>query len=144
MPSLEEDISDDDNSSVFGGSPVQNPEQNDTNLDTDIPEEPGHFTRTQKNHPAYLVIGDINFPMLTRNMCKSNGLKDLQSGLLAWFVSQNKHKKVHEALKEPSWIEAMQEELLQFKLQKVWSLVDLPKGQRAIGTSGFTETRRMK
>ncbi|GKE50031.1 putative ribonuclease H-like domain-containing protein, partial [Tanacetum coccineum] len=28
----------------------------------------------------------------------------------------------------------MQEELLQFKLQKVWILVDLPKGHRAIGT----------
>ncbi|GKD21411.1 putative ribonuclease H-like domain-containing protein [Tanacetum coccineum] len=30
--------------------------------------------------------------------------------------------------------EAMQEELLQFKLQNVWVLVDLPKGHRAIGT----------
>ncbi|GJS74958.1 retrovirus-related pol polyprotein from transposon TNT 1-94 [Tanacetum coccineum] len=30
--------------------------------------------------------------------------------------------------------EAMQEKLLQFKLQKVWILVDLPKGHRAIGT----------
>ncbi|GKF33780.1 putative ribonuclease H-like domain-containing protein, partial [Tanacetum coccineum] len=28
----------------------------------------------------------------------------------------------------------MQEELLQFKLQKVWTMVDLPKGKRAIGT----------
>ncbi|GJR29390.1 putative ribonuclease H-like domain-containing protein [Tanacetum coccineum] len=28
----------------------------------------------------------------------------------------------------------MQEELLQFKLQKVWTLADLPKGKRAIGT----------
>ncbi|GJV46254.1 putative ribonuclease H-like domain-containing protein [Tanacetum coccineum] len=28
----------------------------------------------------------------------------------------------------------MQKELLQFKLQKVWTLVDLPKGKRAIGT----------
>ena len=28
----------------------------------------------------------------------------------------------------------MQEELLQFQLQKVWKLVDLPKGQRTIGT----------
>ncbi|GJT45425.1 putative ribonuclease H-like domain-containing protein [Tanacetum coccineum] len=31
-------------------------------------------------------------------------------------------------------VEAMQEELLQFKLQKVWTLVDLPNGKRAIGT----------
>ncbi|GKA95394.1 ribonuclease H-like domain-containing protein [Tanacetum coccineum] len=31
-------------------------------------------------------------------------------------------------------IEAMQEELLQFKLQEVWTLVDLPNGKKAIGT----------
>nr|GEZ05728.1 hypothetical protein [Tanacetum cinerariifolium] len=36
--------------------------------------------------------------------------------------------RVHQALKDPSWIEAMQEELLQFKMQKVWILVDLPHG----------------
>nr|GEY21340.1 putative ribonuclease H-like domain-containing protein [Tanacetum cinerariifolium] len=39
-----------------------------------------------------------------------------------------------QALKDPSWIEARQEELLQFKIQKVWILVDLPYGKRAIGT----------
>nr|GEY80171.1 putative ribonuclease H-like domain-containing protein [Tanacetum cinerariifolium] len=43
-------------------------------------------------------------------------------------------KRVHQALKDPSWIEAMQEELLQFKMQKFWVLVDLPYGKRAIGT----------
>nr|GFA02303.1 putative ribonuclease H-like domain-containing protein [Tanacetum cinerariifolium] len=35
---------------------------------------------------------------------------------------------------DPSWVEAMQEELLQFKIQKVWTLVDCPKGVRPIGT----------
>ncbi|GKG22711.1 putative ribonuclease H-like domain-containing protein, partial [Tanacetum coccineum] len=43
-------------------------------------------------------------------------------------------KKVIQALLDPSWIEAMQDELLQFKLQKVWTLVDLPYGKRAIAT----------
>ncbi|GJV63191.1 putative ribonuclease H-like domain-containing protein [Tanacetum coccineum] len=43
-------------------------------------------------------------------------------------------KKVIHALKDPSWIEAMRDELLQFKLQKVLTLVDLPNGKRAIGT----------
>nr|GEV44668.1 putative ribonuclease H-like domain-containing protein [Tanacetum cinerariifolium] len=43
-------------------------------------------------------------------------------------------KRVYQALKDPSWIEAMQEELLQLKMQKVWILVDLPYGKRAIGT----------
>nr|GEW95654.1 hypothetical protein [Tanacetum cinerariifolium] len=36
--------------------------------------------------------------------------------------------------KDPSWIEAMQEELLQFKLQEVYTLVDLPIEKRAMGT----------
>ncbi|GKA29872.1 retrovirus-related pol polyprotein from transposon TNT 1-94 [Tanacetum coccineum] len=43
-------------------------------------------------------------------------------------------KRVIQALKDLSWIEAMQEELLQFKLQQVWTLVDLPYGKRAIST----------
>nr|GEV37746.1 retrotransposon protein, putative, unclassified [Tanacetum cinerariifolium] len=43
-------------------------------------------------------------------------------------------KRVHQALKDPSWIEAVQKELLQFKMQKVWVLVDLPYEKRAIGT----------
>nr|GFC56949.1 putative ribonuclease H-like domain-containing protein [Tanacetum cinerariifolium] len=33
--------------------------------------------------------------------------------------SQEEPKRIHQALKDPSWIEAMQEELLQFKMQKV-------------------------
>nr|GEV26553.1 ribonuclease H-like domain-containing protein [Tanacetum cinerariifolium] len=37
-------------------------------------------------------------------------------------------KKIFDALKDPSWVEAMQEELPQFKIQNVWVLVDCPKG----------------
>ncbi|GJT32528.1 putative ribonuclease H-like domain-containing protein [Tanacetum coccineum] len=60
--------------------------------------------------------------------------KDFQNCLFACFLSQEEPKKVIQALKDPSWIEAMQEELLQFKLQWVWTLMDLPNGKRAIGT----------
>ncbi|GJT87212.1 putative ribonuclease H-like domain-containing protein [Tanacetum coccineum] len=38
--------------------------------------------------------------------------------LLACFLSQVEPKKVTQALTDPSWIKAMQDELLQFKLQK--------------------------
>ncbi|GJW55674.1 hypothetical protein Tco_0099759 [Tanacetum coccineum] len=60
--------------------------------------------------------------------------KDYQNYLVACFLSQIEPKKVTQALQDPSWIEAMQDELLQFSLQKVWRLVDLPKGKHAIGT----------
>ncbi|GJS49518.1 putative ribonuclease H-like domain-containing protein [Tanacetum coccineum] len=39
-------------------------------------------------------------------------------------------KNISQALQDESWVEAMQEELLQFKLQKVWVLVDLPYGKK--------------
>ncbi|GKD05455.1 putative ribonuclease H-like domain-containing protein, partial [Tanacetum coccineum] len=39
---------------------------------------------------------------------------------------------IAKALSDSSWVEAMQEELLQFKLQQVWKLVDFPNGKRAI------------
>ncbi|GJZ37931.1 putative ribonuclease H-like domain-containing protein [Tanacetum coccineum] len=60
--------------------------------------------------------------------------QDLHTCLFACFLSQEEPKRVSKALSDPAWVEAMQEELLQFKLQKVWILVDLPKGHRAIGT----------
>nr|GFB03589.1 putative ribonuclease H-like domain-containing protein [Tanacetum cinerariifolium] len=59
---------------------------------------------------------------------------DFHTCMFACFLSQEEPKRVHQALKDPSWIEAMQEELLQIKMQKVWVLVDLPHGKRAIGT----------
>ncbi|GJW06994.1 putative ribonuclease H-like domain-containing protein [Tanacetum coccineum] len=39
----------------------------------------------------------------------------------------------NQIIRYPSWVEAMQEELLRFKIQKVWTLVDIPYGKKAIG-----------
>ncbi|GJT41556.1 retrovirus-related pol polyprotein from transposon TNT 1-94, partial [Tanacetum coccineum] len=69
-------------------------------------------TRIHKDHPIDHVIGDVQSSVQTRK----------------------EPKRVSKALSDPAWVEAMQEELLQFKLQNVWVLVDLPKGHRAIGT----------
>ncbi|GJR10731.1 putative ribonuclease H-like domain-containing protein [Tanacetum coccineum] len=49
-------------------------------------------------------------------------------------VMNNKPKKILEALEDESWVAAMQEELMQFKIQKLWVLVDLPYEKKAIGT----------
>ncbi|GJV32665.1 putative ribonuclease H-like domain-containing protein [Tanacetum coccineum] len=43
-------------------------------------------------------------------------------------------KSALQAIDDESWLKAMQEELLQFKIQKVWTLVDLPYSKKAIGT----------
>ncbi|GKB51845.1 hypothetical protein Tco_0902598 [Tanacetum coccineum] len=43
-------------------------------------------------------------------------------------------KDVKEALKDESWVVAMQEELNQFVANDVWELVPLPMSQSVIGT----------
>ncbi|GJS82037.1 putative ribonuclease H-like domain-containing protein [Tanacetum coccineum] len=55
-----------------------------------------------------------------------------------------KPTSIAKALSNLSWVEAMQEELLQFKLQQVWILVDLPIGNRAIGTKWVFKNKKDK
>ncbi|GJS84256.1 putative ribonuclease H-like domain-containing protein [Tanacetum coccineum] len=119
------------------------------NLETIMNVSPIPTTRIHKDHPKDQIIGDINSATQTRRMTKISeehamvsyikkqrrkNHKDYQNCLFACFLSQIEPKKVIQALTNLSWIEVMQEELLQFKLQTVWTLVDLPKGKRAIGT----------
>nr|GEW70216.1 hypothetical protein [Tanacetum cinerariifolium] len=88
-----------------------------TNLETTITVSPIPTTRVHEDHP---INND-----------------DFHTCMFACFLSQEEPKRVHQALKDPSWIEAMQEKLLQFKMQKVWVLVDLPNGKRAIAYASF-------
>ncbi|GKE11492.1 putative ribonuclease H-like domain-containing protein [Tanacetum coccineum] len=119
------------------------------NLETTMNVNPIPTTRIHKDNPKDQIIGDINSATQTRMMTKISEEhamvsyikkqrrtyhKDYQNCLFTYFLSQIESKKVTQALTDPSWIEVMQDELLQFKLQKVWTLVDLPKGKHAIGT----------
>nr|GFA50413.1 putative ribonuclease H-like domain-containing protein [Tanacetum cinerariifolium] len=90
------------------------------NLKSSIPVSPIPTTRIYKDHIVSQIIGDLSSTTQTRSMTRAVKIKE-------------EPKRVHQALKDPSWIEAMQEELLQFKMQKVWVLVDLPYRKRAIG-----------
>ncbi|GJW93372.1 putative ribonuclease H-like domain-containing protein [Tanacetum coccineum] len=105
-------------------STVVNSKADMTNLDTHIHVSPIPTTRIHKDHPVEQIIGDIHSAPQTRRMTKS----------VTEHAMFKEPKKVIQALKDPSWIEAMQEGLLQFKLQQVWTLMDLPNGKRAIGT----------
>ncbi|GJR01304.1 putative ribonuclease H-like domain-containing protein [Tanacetum coccineum] len=51
-------------------------------------------------------------------------------------------RSVAQALEDPSWVDAMQAEMQQFKFQNVWILVDLPKGKYAIGTKWILKNKR--
>ncbi|GJZ60145.1 putative ribonuclease H-like domain-containing protein [Tanacetum coccineum] len=125
------------------------------NLNTFMPVSPIPTTRIHKDHPVEQIIGDFNSTPQTRRMTKNleeHGLfssvqqrtnhKDFQNCLFACFLSQEEPKKVIHALKDSSWIEAMQDDRLQFKLQKVWTLIDLPNGKRAIGTKWVSRNKK--
>nr|GEZ60106.1 hypothetical protein [Tanacetum cinerariifolium] len=114
-----------------------------SNLETNILVSPIPTTRVHKAHHVNQIISDLNSAPQTRSMTrmvKEQGElhqindEDFHTYMFACFLFQEEPKKVPQALKDPSWIKAMQEELLQFKLQQVWVLVDLPKGKRAIGS----------
>ncbi|GJY25578.1 putative ribonuclease H-like domain-containing protein, partial [Tanacetum coccineum] len=66
---------------------------------------------------------------------RRNNHKDFQHCLFAYFLFQNEPKKISEALED---------ELLQFKIQKVWILVDLPYGKKAIGTKWVYRNKKDK
>nr|GEY29978.1 hypothetical protein [Tanacetum cinerariifolium] len=101
------------------------------------------------------IIGPMDTPIQTRH--KSKEMKEqsfiatihqmptpnlLQFCLFSCFLSQEEPKKIFDALKDPNWVEAMQEELLQFKIQHVWTLVDCPEGVRPIGTKWVLKNKK--
>nr|GEY55993.1 hypothetical protein [Tanacetum cinerariifolium] len=111
------------------------------NLESSIPVSLIPTIRIHKDHPVSQIIGDLSSTTQTRSMTRAvkdqGGLSqmfgnDFHTCMFVCFLLQEEPKRVHQALKDPSWIEAMQEELFQFKMQKVWVLVDLPYGKRAI------------
>nr|GFC60034.1 hypothetical protein [Tanacetum cinerariifolium] len=121
------------------------------NLETTITVSPILTTRAHKDHHVTQIIGDFSSATQTRSMTKvakdQCGLSqinndDFHTCMFACFLSKEEPKRVHQALKDPSWIEAMQEELFQFKMQKVWVLVDLPYEKRAIGTKWVFRNKR--
>nr|GFC49537.1 hypothetical protein [Tanacetum cinerariifolium] len=98
------------------------------NLESIISVSPIPTTRIHKDHPTSQIIGDLSLTTQTRSMERTvrdqGGIsqmfnEDFHTCMFAYFLSQEEPKKVHQDLKDPSWIEAMQEELLQFKMQKV-------------------------
>nr|GEY24476.1 hypothetical protein [Tanacetum cinerariifolium] len=124
-------------------------------METTIIASPTLTLRIHKNHPKSQIIGSVETPIQTRNKSKEVGEQSFiatihqktdptlfQFCLFSCFLSQVEPKKISDALQDPSWVEAMQEELLQFKIQKVWSLVDCPKGVRPIRTKWVLKNKK--
>nr|GEW58240.1 hypothetical protein [Tanacetum cinerariifolium] len=126
------------------------------NLEIVISVSPILSTCVYKDHPQEQIIGKVHSAVQTRKMATQNEAvlltfinkqrrtnhKDFQNYLVACFLSQMEPKKVTQALDDESWVEAIREELLQFKLLNIWTLVDLPHRKRAIGTKWVFRNKR--
>jgi hypothetical protein len=90
------------------------------------PPHPRVCQNIQRDHPVDNILGDIEKGVTTRsrvvNFCEYYS-----------FVSSFETFKVQDALSDPDWVVAMQEELNNFKCNEVWSLVERPK-QNVVGT----------
>jgi hypothetical protein len=73
----------------------------------------------QRDHPVNAILGDIEKEVTSRSrvaiFCEHYS-----------FVSSFEPFKVEDALRDPDWVVAMQEELNNFKHNEVWSLVERP------------------
>jgi hypothetical protein len=102
--------------------------QEDQAMEEEAPRVPPTQVRAtiQRHHPVDQILGDISKGVTTRsrlaNFCEHYS-----------FVSSIEPFRVEEALQDPDWVLAMQEELNNFKRNEVWSLVARPK-QNVVGT----------
>ncbi|KAJ9544590.1 hypothetical protein OSB04_024297 [Centaurea solstitialis] len=86
-------------------------------------------------HPLYNVIGDVKDGVKTRsasaNYC-----------LYKSFLSKIEPKNVSQALDDSDWLLAMQDELLQFKRNKVYHLVPRPQDKSIIKTKWIFRNKK--
>ena len=82
-----------------------------------------------KDHPPGQIVGDPSAGIQTRSQHDQQDFCNFSA-----FISLVEPKNIREALEDADWIIAMQEELEEFKRNKVWRLVPKPRGQTVIGT----------
>ncbi|KAJ9557721.1 LOW QUALITY PROTEIN: hypothetical protein OSB04_012335 [Centaurea solstitialis] len=111
------------NSEDFSQTTVSEPTP--TNL---LPDPSSNEASTSgKDHPIDQVLGNPSSGVKTRrqagNVC-----------LYVNFISENEPKEIDDALRDPAWVSAMQEELAEFIRNNVWLLVPRPRKRTIIGS----------
>nr|GFB96977.1 hypothetical protein [Tanacetum cinerariifolium] len=120
MPNLEDLTHSDDADDVGAEADINN-------LESIISVSSIPTTRIHKDHPTSQIIGDLSSTTHTRIMARTvrdqGGIsqmfnEDFHTCMFACFLSQEEPKRVHQALKDPSWIEAMQKSFFSSKCRK--------------------------
>ncbi|KAJ9555966.1 hypothetical protein OSB04_010580 [Centaurea solstitialis] len=107
----------------------------DSSYDIQLYRPLPHTTKWTRDHPLHQIIGDLNAPVQTRSATANECL-------FATFFSNVEPLKVADALADPDWFMAMQEEINQFVRLKVWRLVPRPEGKSIIDTKWIFKNKK--
>ncbi|KAJ9535256.1 hypothetical protein OSB04_un001651 [Centaurea solstitialis] len=104
---------------------LPDPSSNEASTSGQVYQPPA--LRWTKDHPIDQVLGNPSSGVKTRrqagNVC-----------LYVNFISENEPKEIDDALRDPAWVSAMQEELAEFIRNNVWLLVPRPRKRTIIGS----------
>nr|GFA72845.1 hypothetical protein [Tanacetum cinerariifolium] len=101
----------------FTAADVVGAEADTNNMESIISVSPILTTRIHKDYPTSQIIGDLSSTTQTKSMARGvrdqGGIsqtfnEDFHTSMFACFLLQEEPKRIHQALKDPSWIEAMQ------------------------------------
>jgi hypothetical protein len=118
-PPQEEDIDQ-------GGDEDDQDKEDDQEIRDQRPPHPRVHQAIQRDHPVNSILGDIHKGVTTKSrvahFCEHYS-----------FVSSIEPYRIEDALRDPDWVVAMQEELNNFTMNEVWLLV--PRhNQNVVGT----------
>lgn len=98
-------------------------------------QEISHRRRWVDAHPEELIVGNPNIGIKTQRQIG-------ESCILSYYLSYEEPQSIKEALEDPDWTTAMQEELNEFERNVVWSLVDRFSHQSIIGVKWIFKNKR--
>jgi transposase InsO family protein len=118
-PPQEEDIDQ-------GGDEDDQDKEDDQEIQDQRPPHPIVHQAIQRDHSVNSILGDIHKGVTTRSrvahFCEHYS-----------FVSSIEPYRIEDALRDPDWVVAMQEELNNFTRNEVWHLIPCPN-QNVVGT----------
>jgi hypothetical protein len=109
-----------------GGDDNGKDKEDDQEIQGQRPPHPRVHQAIQQDHPINSILGDIHKGVTTRSrvahLCEHYS-----------FVSSIEPYRIEDALRDPDWVLAMQEDLNNFTRNEVWHLVPRPN-QNVVGT----------
>jgi hypothetical protein len=111
---------------IYQGGDDNEDKEDDQEIRDQRPPHPRVHQAIQRDHPVNSILGDIHKGITTRSrvayLCERY-----------YFVSSIEPYRIEDALRDPDWVVAIQEELNNFTRNEVWHLVPRPN-KNVVGT----------